>query len=444
MNSTLQQQLKKYSALSAGLISCASVDAAVQTGNLDKTIYSLFYYSNSYDYSIDLDGDGIVDFIVGEGAMQTSSNSCPIPLGYYIGLSPFIYGLNGEVITNGAANPNNWYDPNCSWLYNQVGGTFASLKYVEQLSAGVNVSSAQNFLKQTRLCNNVDTGTYPTFYTSRNGNWSADTQTNYIGVRFNIGANTHYGWVRITIDNINHELTFLDYAYEDTPDTPINAGATFFAPPPAGNALASYSGSSLTVGFGASQEEQTVEEYRLFVVKEGNTFSLQDAEANSNYVAVTPDGSTSYLHAFDPSSPDSDGDIFTKSGEKATFLDTDGQAISANQNYQVYILNIGAAPYTYNNVLSAPSNSFTVSDPVGVEEHSESFRIFANNNQLHIEVGSELIGAEIKVLDIRAKEVLKDKLTTTEYKADLNLKNGIYIVSIIKGKTLLNTKVLIR
>lgn len=44
----------------------------------------------------------------------------------------------------------------------------------------------------------------------------------YIGVRFKIGANTHYGWILISL--ANKTLTVKSYAYQKTPDTPVAAG----------------------------------------------------------------------------------------------------------------------------------------------------------------------------------------------------------------------------
>lgn len=44
----------------------------------------------------------------------------------------------------------------------------------------------------------------------------------YIGVRFKIGSNTHYGWILISV--ANKVLTVKSYAYQKTPDTPIAAG----------------------------------------------------------------------------------------------------------------------------------------------------------------------------------------------------------------------------
>lgn len=71
-----------------------------------------------------------------------------------------------------------------------------------------------------------------------NGTTSHITE-GYLGVRFNIGADTHFGWIRIEVEqhlvfeslhNQGGELsaksciTILDYAYQSTPDTAIAVG----------------------------------------------------------------------------------------------------------------------------------------------------------------------------------------------------------------------------
>lgn len=46
----------------------------------------------------------------------------------------------------------------------------------------------------------------------------------YIGVRFKLGANTHYGWLRV--NSTSSVITLLDYAYNETPNETITAGQT--------------------------------------------------------------------------------------------------------------------------------------------------------------------------------------------------------------------------
>ncbi|QDU70467.1 PEP-CTERM sorting domain-containing protein [Mucisphaera calidilacus] len=60
-----------------------------------------------------------------------------------------------------------------------------------------------------------------------NPNYNANFvgQGNYIGYRFEIDGNTHYGWVQVDVtDNLINAI-ITGYAYESTPDTGIVAGA---------------------------------------------------------------------------------------------------------------------------------------------------------------------------------------------------------------------------
>ena len=50
----------------------------------------------------------------------------------------------------------------------------------------------------------------------------------YLGVRFQISGNTHYGWIQFTADEDLKNGKILDWAYEDQPDTLIKAGVGRF------------------------------------------------------------------------------------------------------------------------------------------------------------------------------------------------------------------------
>jgi hypothetical protein len=58
------------------------------------------------------------------------------------------------------------------------------------------------------------------------GNWGKNPSNTYLGVKFLIDGETHYGWVRLTVasgpDNINATITA--YAYETEANKPIVAG----------------------------------------------------------------------------------------------------------------------------------------------------------------------------------------------------------------------------
>lgn len=55
------------------------------------------------------------------------------------------------------------------------------------------------------------------------GNWGG-LSDKFLGIKFKIGTNTHYGWARLSLDAAISMLTIKDYAYQATPDLGIVAG----------------------------------------------------------------------------------------------------------------------------------------------------------------------------------------------------------------------------
>ena len=64
-------------------------------------------------------------------------------------------------------------------------------------------------------------------YTSFNLGYGsfAGTSDKYLGVRFDIGGNTHYGWIQVQVPADVTFATITGYAYEDVADAQITAGA---------------------------------------------------------------------------------------------------------------------------------------------------------------------------------------------------------------------------
>jgi hypothetical protein len=62
------------------------------------------------------------------------------------------------------------------------------------------------------------------------GSWSENATDRFLGIRFRIGEETHYGWARLSVrlGTPKHGIGVLltGYAYEAQPDTPIRAGDT--------------------------------------------------------------------------------------------------------------------------------------------------------------------------------------------------------------------------
>jgi hypothetical protein len=57
-------------------------------------------------------------------------------------------------------------------------------------------------------------------------NWCPNQGDKYLGLRFEIAGQIHFGWARIEVGTTAGDWLIKDYAYHDTPNAPINAGQT--------------------------------------------------------------------------------------------------------------------------------------------------------------------------------------------------------------------------
>jgi len=187
MNKKITQKLAAYSALAAGVVAAGnSADAQIVYVDVDPDET----YIADHQLDLDLNSDGIVDFSLMIGAGDTRNMVRLEPemgneaLGSAAGnfFYPFTLNLNdpindAQTIWNGTAN-----------------GSILTMAWV--YTAG---------------------GSY--------GNWLNVTDK-YLGLRFFIGTDVHYGWVRfdVTCNPQGVTVVFKDYAYNTTPDQGIDAG----------------------------------------------------------------------------------------------------------------------------------------------------------------------------------------------------------------------------
>lgn len=88
--------------------------------------------------------------------------------------------------------------------------------------SGVNIGAGGPWGFNAGQANSLsDNGFYP------NHKWEslANGTTRFMGFRGTIGGNTHYGWMRLTKNGFGN-YTIVDWAYDNTPNTPILTGAT--------------------------------------------------------------------------------------------------------------------------------------------------------------------------------------------------------------------------
>jgi PKD repeat protein len=86
---------------------------------------------------------------------------------------------------------------------------------IEVISTGTTIGPASTFTGQP-------TPSGPYLRNETYLDWQGQS-FKFIGLRFNIGGNTYYGWIRVSISAAD-VVVVIDYAYNDIPDTPIAAG----------------------------------------------------------------------------------------------------------------------------------------------------------------------------------------------------------------------------
>ncbi len=185
LKDSLTNRLLKYSAAAGAIIAISSnADAQVAysgTQNLDFSAQGVLH-------PLDLDGDGTDDFNFGLPGASSVFNSYT--------------SYNSAFISNPASN---------SW----VG---SSDPYA--LSSSYAISASASFAGSGGGWN---LGSASSAGSNYSGNFPGQGDQ-FIGVKFDISGETHYGWIRINLASSCDALTIVDWAYEETPDVGILAG----------------------------------------------------------------------------------------------------------------------------------------------------------------------------------------------------------------------------
>ena len=131
-------------------------------------------------------------------------------------------------------------------------------------------------------------------------NW-VGVNDKYLGVRFSIGANTHYGWVRLSVSASVANITIKDYAYQTLPGVGITAGQLVGIPTAPQNNNINVFASANTVVINNTESEkggvvrivntlgQSV--YESAVTEENMRISLEGQAPGIYFVEVLRDGS---------------------------------------------------------------------------------------------------------------------------------------------------------
>ncbi len=105
--------------------------------------------------------------------------------------------------------------PVVTWFNPDAGFVMVTNDEVEGLTFNTLIGPSSDFL------NNGNHGAIDAAHATVIFPTGVDT---YIGATFKLGANIHYGWIRVNWTSSTKTLIVKDYAYEDVPNTSINAG----------------------------------------------------------------------------------------------------------------------------------------------------------------------------------------------------------------------------
>jgi hypothetical protein len=207
------QRLKAYSALSSGVLLASVAGAQIVYTDVspDVTINS----TNSH-YDVDMNNNSTPDFRLLHVPISSVVNTTMYGI-------PITVNVNGDAIAVGAGT---------NALVGFTSTINSSTVYVPAalaLNTPINATASwqtntASYGTQT-LAVKVDVTVSAVGYsgTETGGDWLGETNK-YLGVKFSIGANTHYGWIRLDVALDATSAVIKDFAYDATPDAPILAG----------------------------------------------------------------------------------------------------------------------------------------------------------------------------------------------------------------------------
>lgn len=156
------------------------------------------------DFSIDLNHDGVTDFLlIDNGRYKTMFTTSCTFCGQYLNVEG-----SGEVV--------------------------ARNNRVSALVAGAVIGSTDSFQNATRP-GLLMASAFNSNFTYRLAGEFANTTHRYLGLKFQIKGETHFGWARLAVVRAGFHVfprvpfvtaVVTGYAYESAPDTPILAGQT--------------------------------------------------------------------------------------------------------------------------------------------------------------------------------------------------------------------------
>jgi hypothetical protein len=198
MKKNLQSRLTRYTAAATavvGAVAGANAQIVYTDVNPDETVDAVNNGGPSFGV-LDLNNDEVIDFFV-----YSIDTTTPTPSTIKTTLvAP--YGTLGNAVAGDAPSG---YD------------------YAFALTSGTSIDAATAWIVPAAalsMAYNAN-GAFPF-----NSYWANGVTDKYLGLKFFLGANAHYGWARLDVTNAGDVFTIKDYAFNATPNTGLLAGQT--------------------------------------------------------------------------------------------------------------------------------------------------------------------------------------------------------------------------
>ena len=200
-----ESRLARFSAVAGAVLTSSAVNSQIVYTNVDPDI---IIDTASGQYNLDFNADAMIDVTLNVmNVMEFTSISTSTSAVYAGSLAVVTPGIGAGVVS-------------------AILGSSSS-SYVTAMNNGDLIGTAAVFggSSMAALAIDITITSSSSSYQISNGAFLGVTDK-FLGVKFLIGTNTHYGWARLDVSANADTIRLKDYAYNVAADSPILAGQT--------------------------------------------------------------------------------------------------------------------------------------------------------------------------------------------------------------------------
>lgn len=200
-----ESRLARFSAVAGAVLASSAVNSQIVYTNVDPDI---IIDTASGQYNLDFNADAMIDVTLNVmNVMEFTSISTSTSAVYAGSLAVVTPGIGAGVVSI------------------MLGSSSSS--YVTAMNNGDLIGTAAVFggSSMAALAVDITITSSSSSYQISNGAFLG-VNDKFLGVKFLIGTNTHYGWARLDVSANADTIRLKDYAYNIAADSPILAGQT--------------------------------------------------------------------------------------------------------------------------------------------------------------------------------------------------------------------------